>query len=77
MNLTRPARGSPDFPVEKFGALTLASASQSCLPLRNVARGQPLFRKSRKPLNKKTSEVFRRVSNWVQGLDLNQATFRL
>src|SRR5438477_11815020 len=26
----------------------------------------------RKSLNKKPSEGFRRVSNWVQGLDLNQ-----
>jgi hypothetical protein len=40
--------------------------------LRDVARGQLLFRKSRKPLTKKPPEEFPGISNWVEGLDLNQ-----
>jgi hypothetical protein len=46
--------------------------SQSCLVLTEVARGQSLFRKSRKSLSRNPREQFPGVSNWVQGLDLNQ-----
>jgi hypothetical protein len=60
------------FGSEKCLAQCLILVSQSCLVLTEVARGQSLFLKSRKPLNKKPSEVIPRVSNWVQGLDLNQ-----
>ena len=58
--------------LRKIRVFSLAFASQSCLTLRQVARSQSFFRKLRNSLNKKPSEVILRVSNWVQGLDLNQ-----
>ena|GEM_PF-3028164 len=66
------AGGKTHFRLEKTLVLSLAWMSQSCLLLRKVARGQSLFRKSRKPLSRNPREQFPGVSNWVQGLDLNQ-----
>src|SRR5476649_1769894 len=40
--------------------------------LPEVTRGDFRTPETRKSFNKKPSEVFLRVSNWVQGLDLNQ-----
>jgi len=65
-------RGKRVFRLEKTLVLSLASVSQSCLPLLHVARGQLLFRNSRKSLSRNPREQFPGVSNWVQGLDLNQ-----
>ncbi len=62
----------PCFLPRKTLAISLALGSQSCLSLLHVARGQSLFRKSRKSLSRNPREQFPGASNWVQGLDLNQ-----
>jgi hypothetical protein len=56
------------FSLEK----TTSGVSGSSLASLHVARVVLLFRKSQKSLNKKPPEVIPGVSNWVQGLDLNQ-----
>ena len=63
--------------AERFGSKkttsgTTSPVSGSCPALPHVARVVIALRKSRKSLNKKPPEGFPGVSNWVQGLDLNQ-----
>ena len=63
---------SRTFSLEETTSGISSGVAGSFLALPHVARVLMLFRKSRKPFNKKPPEVFPRVSNWVQGLDLNQ-----
>ena len=51
---------------------SLGFYSQSCPKLPEVTLPESDNSYFPKLLNKKPSELFRRVSNWVQGLDLNQ-----
>jgi hypothetical protein len=62
-------RSEEDFSTGKTLVLSLASVSQSCLSLREVACGQS---GTRKPLNEKPLGLNPRGLNWVQSLDLNQ-----
>jgi hypothetical protein len=64
-------RATDDF-TRKTTSETTSGVSESSLALLHVARVAIALSKSRKSLNKKPLEVFPGVSNWVQGLDLNQ-----
>jgi hypothetical protein len=51
---------------------TSSQVSRDCPKLLEVGLFDPSTADIAKSFNKKPSEVFPRVSNWVQGLDLNQ-----